>query len=473
MRFQRGKVAQSAPSVGLITEGGLEPAVEAHLAGLEQRRDDALGRRERRAEAVVALAFLAVAVPLALLHPGPYDLAPTEAGLLVLAYAVASRVTFAAAATGYTAPTQVVFVPLLFAVPPAVAPLAVALGILLGRLPGFLARRKHPDRVLLVPGDAWHAVGPALVLALAGKGEPAWSDWPLYLAALLAQFATDFVVSTLRERLALGTLPTVQPRLLAWVYLVDALLSPVGLLAAFVAADEPLALLLVLPLVALLQLFAGERRTRLEHALELSRTYRGTSLLLSEVLERDHAYTGAHSRDVVELSLAVADELGLDTRQRRNVEFGALLHDVGKIAVPNEIINKSGPLDAEEWRVMRRHTIEGQRLLDRVGGPLHEVGQVVRASHERWDGCGYPDGLADVEIPLEAAIVACCDAVSAMTTDRPYRRAMSPAAAREELRVNAGTQFNPEVARVVGELLEQEAPGEDRGAPFARRERAR
>jgi len=137
--------------------------------------------------------------------------------------------------------------------------------------------------------------------------------------------------------------------------------------------------------------------------------------------------------------------MGLDGTGRQRVEFGALLHDVGKIAIPKSIINKPGPLDDEEWALIRTHTVEGQRLLDRVGGLMRDVGRVVRASHERWDGGGYPDGLAGEEIPLEARIVACCDSFNAMTTTRSYRRAMSVDAALEECRACAGTQFDPAV----------------------------
>ena len=111
-------------------------------------------------------------------------------------------------------------------------------------------------------------------------------------------------------------------------------------------------------------------------------------------------------------------------KQRRLVEFGALLHDVGKIAIPKEIINKPGPLDEPEWQVIRTHTIEGQRMLAEIGGLMREVGEVVRCSHERFDGGGYPDGLAGDEIPIESRIVFCCDAYNAMTTDRPYRDAL-------------------------------------------------
>ena len=140
----------------------------------------------------------------------------------------------------------------------------------------------------------------------------------------------------------------------------------------------------------MLAVLSHERQARIGQALELSEAYQGTALLLGDVVEADDAYTGSHSRGVVELSLGVADKLGLDLHQMRDVEFAALLHDVGKIAVPKEIINKDGPLDDEEWAIMRRHTIEGEEMLSRVGGVLSEVGRIVRSSHEHYDGSGYP-----------------------------------------------------------------------------------
>ena len=115
----------------------------------------------------------------------------------------------------------------------------------------------------------------------------------------------------------------------------------------------------------------------------------------------------------------------VDSRARLDAEFAALLHDVGKIRVPAEILNKPGPLSPQERAIVNTHTITGQRLLQRVGGRLAEVGRIVRSCHEHWDGTGYPDGLAGREIPLVARIVGCCDAFSAMTTDRSYRRALS------------------------------------------------
>jgi len=149
----------------------------------------------------------------------------------------------------------------------------------------------------------------------------------------------------------------------------------------------------------------------------------------------------------------VADELGLDAGQRRRVEFGALLHDVGKVAIPKEIINKRGPLDPDEWEVIKTHTVEGQRMLDTVGGIMREVGLIVRAHHERWDGTGYPDRLAGTDIPIEARIVAACDTWNAMTTTRTYREAMSNQVALAELRAVAGAQLDPVVVSVLARLV--------------------
>ena len=189
---------------------------------------------------------------------------------------------------------------------------------------------------------------------------------------------------------------------------------------------------------------------RLERTLALSTAYRGTALLLGDIVEADDHYTGLHSRDVVDLSLAVSEALGLDAEQLRTVEFGALLHDVGKIRVPKEIINKPGK---REWEIIKTHTLEGQRMLERIGGFMREIGRIVRASHERWDGGGYPDGLSGQEIPIEARIVCACDAYSAMTTDRPYRPALSLPDALAELRRCSGTQFDPLVVEALERLL--------------------
>jgi HD-GYP domain-containing protein (c-di-GMP phosphodiesterase class II) len=234
------------------------------------------------------------------------------------------------------------------------------------------------------------------------------------------------------------------------VYVIDAGLAPVGLAVAFSTTHSAGGVLLSLPLVALLAVFARERRVRIDHELALRDAYRGTAFLLGDVVEADDAYTGHHSRDVVDLTLAVVAELGLSSRERRDAEFAALLHDVGKVRVPNEIINKPGPLTPEERKIVEQHTVEGEQMLLRVGGLLGEVGRIVRACHERWDGEGYPDGISGAQIPLIARIVACCDAYNAMTSDRSYRRALTREDAIAELRTGSGSQFDP---RVVDALI--------------------
>jgi HD-GYP domain-containing protein (c-di-GMP phosphodiesterase class II) len=418
-------------------------------------RWEAPSTHEYRAELAVGLPFLLAAIAIAVgLDSGhAFELGPALA--LVLAYGALSRVRFHAGA-GHTVPTQLVFVPMLFVLPAKDVPLCVLAGMVAGNLPDYLRGALHPGRALMLPGDAWHAIGPALVLLVAGLDGPSWGDAPLYLAALVAQFSLDYAVYAARARLALDIPGRDQLRVLGWVWVVDALLAPLGLLAAFATVQRPYAFLLVLPLAALLAIFARERNERIEQALELGGAYRGIAMLLGDLLEDADEYTGGdHTRGVVALSLEVADELGLDRRARHNVELAALLHDIGKIVIPASIINKPGPLDDDEWALMRTHTIEGQRMLDRVGGALADVGLIVRASHEHWDGNGYPDGLARERIPREATVVAACDAFNAMTTDRSYRPARSLPDAIAELRVNAGRQFAPDVVEALVSVVER------------------
>jgi putative nucleotidyltransferase with HDIG domain len=248
---------------------------------------------------------------------------------------------------------------------------------------------------------------------------------------------------------SLGQLKAMTPS-----FAVDAMLAPLGVLVAFSAYSRPWTLLFLLPVLALFSTFARERQSRIDHALELSAAYRGTAMLLGDVIEADDEYTGSHSRDVVDLALAVADRLRLDPRQRQQVEFAALLHDVGKVKITAEIINKPEPLDEHERAVMMTHTVVGEQMLEQIGGLLGEVGRVVRSCHERWDGAGYPDGIAGEAIPLAARIVCCCDAWSAMTTDRAYRAALPEREATAELLRCRGTQFDPQVVDALAAVLD-------------------
>jgi HD-GYP domain-containing protein (c-di-GMP phosphodiesterase class II) len=293
---------------------------------------------------------------------------------------------------------------------------------------------------------------------------------PLVLAAALAaQMLVETGAWAARERLLAGP-PLRQQIGELWVHGVDLALTPVALVIALVVEERPWTALTVLPLLGVLAIFARHRQAHLHSLVELNTAYRGMALVLGDVVEADDGYTGEHSRDVVELSLMVGERLGLDPARRRNLEFGALLHDVGKIAIPKPIINKPGPLDRDEWRLVQTHTIEGQRMLDQVGGFMHEVGLIVRSHHERFDGTGYPDGLAGEQIPIEARIVACCDAYNAMTTTRSYRAALPAAAALAELRAGAGGQFDPFVVDALLACLPAPEPGEaelDAGSALA------
>jgi putative nucleotidyltransferase with HDIG domain len=303
-------------------------------------------------------------------------------------------------------------------------------------------------------GNSWFAIGPAAVFAITGTS-PIHAGAGLLLLALAAQFAGDFIASTVREMIESGA--SIREQLgETWVYAVDAALSPVALAVAYEIDRRPALVLGLVPMLGVLAGFARERRARLESIVELKNAYHGTALVLGDVVEADDAYTGEHCKGVVQLTLAVADELRLDGERRRNLEFGALLHDVGKVAIPKEIINKPGRLDPDEWRLIQTHTVEGQRMLERVGGFMRDVGLIVRSHHERWDGNGYPDGLAAEAIPVESRIIACCDAWNAMRTDRSYRAAIPHDDAVQELVSCAGTQFDP---RIVDALLGVVAPG--------------
>jgi two-component system, cell cycle response regulator len=162
-----------------------------------------------------------------------------------------------------------------------------------------------------------------------------------------------------------------------------------------------------------------------------------------------------HLRGTADLAIAVGRELGMHGEELDDVAHAAELHDVGKIAIPDAILEKAGPLDENEWAFMRRHTIIGERIL--MAAPsLRSVAKLVRSSHERWDGGGYPDGLRSTEIPLGARVVAVCDAFDAMTTNRPYRHRVNEPAAMAELATCAGTQFDPEVVDAFNRVLERE-----------------
>ena len=430
----------------------LDPEGDGLVKEKRERRSQPLARTERLASLIVGGSFFVAAIPFAVLVESSRRPAVATVVLLLAAYAVASKVEFEIGA-GFAVPTELVFVPMLFFLPIGTVPVAVAIGLVLGELAGGRSRGDHLQRVAVVPGNAWHAFGPALVLAAAGERPPSLSDWPLYVIAFGAQLAFDYTSSAVREWIAFRLQPGAQLRFMVWVWMVDGTLAPVGLAVALATDTGAQAVFLLMPLIALLAMFARHRRIAIDRALELSHAYRGTALLLGDVVEADDSYTGAHCRDVVQLSVAVAERLGLDARGRRDTEFVALLHDVGKVRIPKELINKPGALTADERRLVETHTTKGEEMLAQVGGILANVGRLVRSHHERWDGTGYPDGLAGDDIPLIARIVSCCDAFNAMTSDRPYRRALPTERALAELDAQAGAQFDPKIISVLVEVI--------------------
>jgi putative nucleotidyltransferase with HDIG domain len=359
---------------------------------------------------------------------------------------------------GVAPATQLGFVPLLFALPLPLVPIGAALAMAVAWLPEIRAREVPLGRLLLVPLNSWFAVGAVAVFALAHV-EPSRAGAALLVLALGAQFVMDFVVSSIRFRILRGAALS---SLLGstWVYLIDAALSGIALVVAKDIHATPLAALSLVPLLGLLALFAKERHRRLESMLELSSAYRGTALVLGDVIEADDGYTGEHCKSVVSLTLELAEHLNLSAERKRNLEFAALLHDVGKIAIPKEIINKPGKLDPQEWTIVKTHTLEGQKMLDRVGGFMRQVGSIVRSHHERWDGGGYPDGLTGEQIPLEARIISCCDTWNAMRTDRPYRKALAFDVAAAELESASGSQLDPSLVGALLEIVASEAPAE-------------
>lgn len=179
------------------------------------------------------------------------------------------------------------------------------------------------------------------------------------------------------------------------------------------------------------------------------RRFKATVEALCAALSARDGYTGEHSAETLELVTSVTDQLALPEADVETIADVALLHDIGKIGIPNEVLHEPGKLNEEQWEIMKQHPVIGERIVARIPG-LEDVAKAIRHEHERWDGKGYPDGLKGSAIPLASRIVLVCDAYHAMTSDRPYREAMATSEARAELVRHAGTQFDPVV---VGALL--------------------
>jgi HD-GYP domain-containing protein (c-di-GMP phosphodiesterase class II) len=414
--------------------------------------------RERTVVAVFAALYCIAAVLIAVFLPSERDVSLVLIGALLLGHAAVSQVRFEFG-MGFVVPEQLVVIPMLLLCPLPYVPILIAAAGVLGLIPDFRKGSWSKDRWLKPIADSGPILAPVLILAAFAPGAPDLSLMPIYALAIAAQLGTDFAQAVIRNRLLDGVALPELARIFLGATRVELVLSPVALVATLAAYEEPLVLVAVIaPLVWLLDNFSKDRAARYASALELNRAYRGTVMLLSDVLEFEDEYTAQHSRSVVDLVNAVADELGIAPDERQELEFAAMLHDVGKISIPKEILHKPAALTDQEFEIIKHHTIEGQFMLDRVGGLLGRVGEVVRSCHERWDGLGYPDGLAGEEIPVAARIVFACDAYNAMTTDRPYRRAMSREAAVDELVANNGAQFDPKIVAALTKVVEHGEP---------------
>jgi putative nucleotidyltransferase with HDIG domain len=200
-----------------------------------------------------------------------------------------------------------------------------------------------------------------------------------------------------------------------------------------------------------LEALLGENRGLLA---SLSRGHMQLIRGLAQSIDAKDPYTAGHTSRVAQYSVRIAGALGLDEATRREIEHGALLHDIGKIGVPDAVLMKPGPLDDEEWQAMRQHPLVACAILDGVDlSPT--VLSMVRHHHENLDGTGYPDHLAGDELPVAARIARVADAFDAMTSDRPYREALTLGAARSELRRNRGTQFCPEIVDAFEDLIDR------------------
>ena len=189
-------------------------------------------------------------------------------------------------------------------------------------------------------------------------------------------------------------------------------------------------------------------------AQELQRSYMATVRALSNAVEARDAYTGKHAERVAAYAIELSRELGLPQPDAPEVEFGFLLHDVGKLAIPDAILYKPGSLTKEERQLMARHPTIGAEIVDGIEF-LEEAAKVVRSHHERWDGTGYPDGLKGEDIPISARVFAVADVFDALTTTRPYRPALTLAEARRMIVLGAGSQFDPGVVRAFNSIDDQ------------------
>ena len=334
--------------------------VDPLLEESRNRPSSRLTRHEWLAASLSAGGYMVAAAAMLIgFGVGLSDIRLPVAAFFIVAYTIVSRVEFEIG-TGAAVPTEIVLVPMLFVLPPAAVPVAVALAYMAGAALDIASGRLRPQRLPVVLSTCWHAIGPAFVLAMWGTRQPSWHDLPLYAAALLAQFGFDLASSLARESLGFGISPATVVSFLRSVFLVDALLAPVGLTAAFVIAPHPLALLGILPLAGLLWVFASDRHQRIDQALALSHAYHGAS----DQARRD-GLTGVLNRLGWDEALTTAQRDVLDTRQPASV----VVVDLDGLKAANDLRgHEFGDTVIRSLARVLSHTVREQDVVARTGG---------------------------------------------------------------------------------------------------------
>jgi diguanylate cyclase (GGDEF)-like protein len=317
-----------------------------------------------------------------------------------------------------------------------------------GEMGARLSRLLDPQAIARTAVSDMRALGYEACALVRVQDAPA-EDTPV--ARCLSERRPVLVNDAERDPLYAGKLPPGTSSLLAVpLYTGSDLWGAIEVSAASAAAFDPADAHLVQTIAD----HIGGALLTAELYRELEQTYVGTAAALAAALEAKDNYTADHAQSIADLAVEVGHELGLDRDALRDLRYGAIFHDIGKIAVPDAILHKPGKLTATEFEVVKRHPVAGEQILAPVPF-LAAVRQIVRHDHERWDGSGYPDGLRGAEIPVGARIVFVVDAYHAMISDRPYRKGMPEAEARLQLGAGAGGQFDPDAVNAFLRVLDR------------------
>jgi HD domain len=420
--------------------------------------------RESVVVGTLAAGYLAVAVAVALALPSERELQPLVVLALFAAYVAVSRIRFEIGA-GYVSAEQLVFVPLLFFAPLPLVLLLVPVAFAISDLPEILAGRAHRDRWMNALADSWFVLGSVIVVGLLAPGEPRPDQAAIYLGALAAQVAVGTTAALAREyfvgRLALRD----ELRSAAAAYQLDVMLSPVGFAIAAAAAEwGPLALLTLVPVAWGVRELSRLHRASCDRLVAEHEAYWRRFLSDARRLERcAHGEVSQDWRCMPELALAVGAELGLPMNAR------AELAQAAQAAARSPAVAEESPARPHALAVERRLRLAAALMEGRLyqaGADdlaaglrfdrLRRQADVVRLSRERFDGHGRPGGLGGEAIPLEARILACCEAYGAMTAGDADRTPMSGETALEELRRAAGGRFDPAVVRALERALRRQ-----------------